>query len=665
MKVNNSIRRLTRSAKGQKITAPSFSGKTQKVSSKSEMPAYAIGKSKVKDDDGIAGLETAGLPANSTATLLGPRNYYSSILDDYFDPELYNTGSKDSRNQGEKTSINTIYRDMYYHDPICGSAIDIMSQMPFSEFILTGAKDEKTLEPFKSSVANMKMDMFLPSLSVDYLVHGMFCGTTIFNEAEGIFEGCIPQNSDHVSIQPIPIFGRDPLVSLNIGDALNELLNSADERAKRYIDQLPDEYKDGKKTEFTPNPEDVIYIPRRSMLRDFRGVSIFRRLLMFWLMEKALVRGTLDQAFKRQRAVTHMTVGDDEWTPTAEEMGMLADMLLNADLDPVGAVFVTRLGVNISEIKDGANFWKSQDMDDYFIQHKYRALGISETFLDGTASYNAMETVMTTFVEQMKDYRNMISIEMFYDNLFPRISRHHNFKSRSVGIETAGLEGLDLGIKYYSEQMELAKSGGRYFNSDHIEADLFVPQVHWLKRLRPEADEAYITMLDTLSQKGIPIPTRVWASAGGLDMNDMLEDLDDDLKIQQKIADYKESLKDINPPAEGEEGGGGFFGASSDEELNEIIVAASNERNMRTGLGSRTYDPEHPVNEIANYGGGGKRIPSTAKGRKVKEERMHKVIAEAAANVAQTENRKTKDEEKELVDALPTKHYTSASKRKR
>lgn len=669
------LRRLRRTKDGA-VTTPGITntrkdGGSSPSSSSSSGIMFAKGRGQhAKDtieesDAGVSGnslLETAALPANSSAALLGPRNYYSSIVDDFFDPELYNIGSKDSRNSGNKTSINTIYRDMYYHDPICGPAVDIMSQMPFSEFVITGAKEEKTLIPFKESMANLKMDMFLPSLSVDYLVHGMFCGTTLFDNDKNHYKGIIPQHADHVSLQTVPIFGRDPMVSLNIGNALQELLSSDDPRAKVYLDQLPDEYKDKDKISdsFKPDPKDVIYIPKRAMMRDARGVSIYRRLLLFWLMEKALIRGTLDQTFKRQRSVSHMTVGDDEWSPTGDEMSSLADMLLNADLDPVGAVFVTRQGVNVSDIRAGGDFWKSSDMADYFIQHKYKALGISEAFLDGTASYNAMEQVMTTFIEQQKDYRRMITMELFYDKTFPRISRENNFKSNLVGIETAS--SGDGTTDLLRAQMELAKTGGRYSNSDQMENDIFLPKVHWLKRLRPEADEAYVNMLDILAQKGIPIPIRAWASAGGLDVNEMMDGLDDDIKLWEKISSYNEEVKEFKGGG-GDEEGGGFLGASAKGAIEDLAIAQINRRKLqRVGLGNRNHDPDYALSEIANFGGGGRRIPSTKKGRRLKEEQMHKNIAAAAVSTAEIENRKARAEEKDLVEGLPVRHYSSSSK---
>jgi hypothetical protein len=52
------------------------------------------------------------------------------------------------------------------------------------------------------------------------------------------------------------------------------------------------------------------------------------------------------------RSIRVLQVGDENWDPSNEEMAELANLFLSADLDPLGAVVTTRVGVNPAESKD-------------------------------------------------------------------------------------------------------------------------------------------------------------------------------------------------------------------------------------------------------------------------------------------------------------------------
>ena len=610
----------------------------------------------LRPPEGQVGLETSSLPGNTTASGIVPRGYYNSIVDGLFDPELYDNSNQKQGREG-KSPISAVYRDMYYHDPICGNGVDIMSTMPFSEFVLSGAKNDQSLDPYYESLSNMRIRSFLPSVSVDYLVHGLYCGTTLFDEEKKVYTGNVPQNVDRIHCQPIPIYGRDPTVSLMTGDALKELEASDDPRVKEYLETLPKAARGG--DNYKPDPKDVIFIPRRAMLRDYRGMSIYRRLLMAWLLEKALYRGTVDQAFRRQKAVTHMQVGDDEWTPTANEMTALADMLLNADLDPVGAVFVTRLGVQMNETRGVGDLWKVSDMADYFTTVKYKALGISESFIDGTASYNAMETLMTTFVEQMKEYRELMTFELFYDKVFPRISEANSMQAMSHGVQDNSSIVNELSKEEIRRAMENGmrmdtsagtRNRGTYYHSAKRNTPLFLPEIHFLKKLRPEADETYMAMLTELSEHGIPVPIRTWATAGGLDIDTVIGNFEDDRAMAEALKEHKDALKEISgTKGEGEDGEDGDFNLAS---------VTGYDRIERKGLGLRSLHTDDPKYLLNNYGASFfDTMPKTAKGRKRWEETRNKVISQAAAKVSGIENKKDVEKEKRMVKDMKKRHY--------
>jgi hypothetical protein len=610
------------------------------------------------------------------------KDHLESILEQFLPTDLFNDSGNNSTTSGKNQVIlNQIYRDMYYHDPVCGSAVDIMSNMPFSDFVLNGVKDRKILNKYYDSLNNIRVKSLLPSLSVDYLVHGLFLGTLIYDSSGKKFTGIVPQNIDNVEVQPIPIFGRDPLISLNVGDALKALnaLSGDDTRLAPYRAILESNKSKGSSntgnsrkttTLFTPDADDVIYIPRRGMLRDVRGVSIYRRLLTAFLYEKSIYRGTLDQASKRQRAIVHIVVGEPEWTPTAADMSIIADSYMSAAQDPVGAVFVTRSGVSANELGAADSFWKINDVSDFFTSIKYKALGISESFIDGTAGFNSLEQVMTTFVENMRNYRENITQEVFYDRLFPKISKDNAYTRKKYGsvgnskVDVAGVEDFN-----YSEEDEnhsmyryMEQAGKLSLKESDDYNDLLIPQVVYLKRLRPEADQQYFEMLNLLQEKGIPVPLRVLAAAAGQDLDGYIDGMEEDLALRTKMKEFKARIKEIDPamgagPQEGggEEGGdGGEFSLSSlnlnTDEIDRVLGS-----NVRLGLGNRDYSDVEDLDKYNTLNS--RRYKLSTQGRALMQEKLNKAIAESAAELAKKENYFEKIKQKEIVENSDVKYF--------
>ena len=76
-----------------------------------------------------------------------------------------------------------LYRDIYYHDAVCGSAVDMYSTLPFSEFSIGGA-DEKTLAPYREAIERLNLRTAMPGMTVDYLVTGAYIGSILHSKKQ-------------------------------------------------------------------------------------------------------------------------------------------------------------------------------------------------------------------------------------------------------------------------------------------------------------------------------------------------------------------------------------------------------------------------------------------------------------------------------------------------
>ena len=454
----------------------------------------------------------------------------------------------------EDRVLFNLYSDIYFHDPIAGCTVDMYSTLPFSEFTIGGGT-EKDLQPYKEAVELLQLRTAFPEITVDYKVSGAFLGSLIYNKQEKSFVDLMTHRYADAEVKPLPFYSQDPIINLTIPDDIKKTLQMDSPRIRALRERLGGQFLEhilGGSVEL--DPLGTIYVPRKQFTFD-RGVSYFRRILPIWLIEKNLYRGTLIESGKRQRGILHLQMGDGEqWEPTQEDMEYITDLFMNADADPLGAVVATRLGVSIDEFRQGGDFWKITDIWDQTTTFKLRALGVSEAFLSGDASYSTMEGSLTVFVESMRTFRDMMTRRIMYDKIFPLVSML-NGKAVSRKGKVISKQGMmDGGVENVLRTMN---DGSK----------LFIPTVHWSKQLKPEGDQAYMDILRTMQEAGIPVPLRAMAAAGGFNLDTLLSQQAEDLALQKSLHEYEKRVKDMKKEygGAGGEGGdeGGFGGFSA------------------------------------------------------------------------------------------------------
>lgn len=222
---------------------------------------------------------------------------------DFTTPLLESFLPKDS---GE--ALNNVFREIYLMDHVAGPTVDIISTLPWSDFNLTGINDEKVQKIFEASVAELGIVNTLIQSSVSYLVLGILVGSLIFNESKGIFTDLIIHNPDKCEITEIPLRGYDPKIDLKVEDSFKKFLRSKDPRDKEALKELPQEFltKFMKSSKVQLEPLNTIYLSR-SYVPGIQRISYYYRILPIWLIEKALMRGTILGAWRRQRGILHVT----------------------------------------------------------------------------------------------------------------------------------------------------------------------------------------------------------------------------------------------------------------------------------------------------------------------------------------------------------------------
>src|SRR5271168_2572084 len=526
--------------------------------------------SKTQVTAGMAGYGGGGGASMSVNTFMQSsyQYYMTGILP--ADPHLIDT-----------STLALFYRDIYLFDNTAGSAVDIQSTFPFSGWELRGLP-EAELEPFNTALERLSLKTMMPFLSTAYLTDGFFCGSLIFDPRSKQFIDTLIHDALSVAAIPSPFYNIDPTINVRVGQAAQQFMHDTSEYARRYLDAMPRDFIEMLKSgAFTLDPVTTMFVPRRSTT-DRAYTSYLHRILPMYMIEKTLYRGTLVEAQRRQRAMTHVTAGDDVWTPSPQELNALVAAFQEAEMDPSGGWLATRSTVSSNDIRPGGDFWKWTDMTDIMVPYKLRALGISESFLSGEASYAAAESAYSTFLESMNSYRTGLTERVFYTKLFPLI---------------AVVNGL------YKDGANKARTGKivEFLFNKSNRNNLKMPQLHWHKELEAKGEDNMAELLETASQKGIPIPLRMWAAAAHIDMDSLLSELKDDSNLRAELAKY--THKDTSHEGEGslpDQGGHEFDDDDDDagnarEETNAALLPRFQQKgSIVPGLPTQSLVNGHP-----------------------------------------------------------------------
>ncbi len=424
--------------------------------------------------------------------------------------------------------LGTLIRDIYAYDNVGGSAVDLMSGLPFSNWNLIGV-DNRMAEIYSDSMARLNMRTMLPEVSTAYLVDGAFIGTLLWDPSYKAFQDVLIHDRLNATLSPRPFFSIDPVITVNSAHNLEQFFSSyspyAESTIKAYPRRVIENFMQGSNV---LDPVTTLFMMRRGT-QDKTSVSYLRRLLPMYMLEKSLFRGTITESAKRQRATTHIAVGDDAWEPTPGEMQTILEQFQMSDMDPLGAWIVTRNGVTVNDgLRQGGDFWKWTDAADTLVPYKLRALGISESFMSADANFSNTEAALTMFLDNMETYRQYLTYKIFDSKLFPLI---------------AVLNGLYRDKSKVKAGSELSSL---LYNLNN-QKNLFVPKIQWHKNLTSPNSTQLIDNLEKLTEKGFPVPLKTWAAAANIDLGSMLADLeqDNDIRMQiDKLQGVKEDLND-------------------------------------------------------------------------------------------------------------------------
>lgn len=448
--------------------------------------------------------------------------------------------------------FNRIYRD----DSVAGQGTDMIATLPWSDLTLSGIDDPAIMRIYEESLHQLDPVTLMPEITREFLKFGRHSSTLIFDEDQGTWADLIPHDPQYLEINPIPIRGTDPKIDWVCTPEMRQFLESKDDRDKAAQARLPMSLRRALLTgKAALDPATTLFVPRRVNTFDFKGTSLYFRILPYYAIEKHLQAGTITMARRRIRSILHASAGiDNQWEPTPEEMDEIQRIFVQTEEDPTGAIVVTRNGIQVSEYRSGGDFWKLSEEQDSLRAAKLAALGLSDTFLTGEASYTTTEATLSVFMESIKVMRSYIAQKVFEHTIFDRLARAHQFIRRTPAELAHGVR--TTASMSFQDAMDIPRNS------------LLLPTIHWNKNLSPESDTSYIDILEKIEGHGVPIPLKTWAAAGGQDLSSIMEQLPEDAKIRDQI-------NKLHPDNEGGDGGGGGGGGDFDGAFSSVIASSN------------------------------------------------------------------------------------------
>src|SRR5690606_5510698 len=135
---------------------------------------------------------------------------------------------------------NRYWRMFYKLDPIVGTCTDLISDMPWSNFELTGEGiDGEVRDTYEVMCERTELLSIFPYLTREWLSVGEAIPHTFYSEDEGIWTHIAMHNPDQIEVTDSPFLRMDPILQFTPDDRLRAVLSSSHPVMQQIRQTLP------------------------------------------------------------------------------------------------------------------------------------------------------------------------------------------------------------------------------------------------------------------------------------------------------------------------------------------------------------------------------------------------------------------------------------------
>lgn len=477
---------------------------------------------------------------------------------------------------GPKTSQeqHRVWRTLYQFDPIAGTCIDLFSELPWSDFIISNVDDPRIKEIFEIQKDRSNLLDVLPDITREYLTLGKAVIHNTFDGNNYLWKDIVLQNPDYIEVVNMPIFSREPFLSLIPDPQLKMFINSKDPRIKEMFRGLPSDVlrKLLVNKKIPLSNANTTYLYRKISGYDYQGTSLMTRLYKIVMYEDAIYNASIAVAQRNAAPLRLFKLGDANsgWIPSPEQTQQFIDMLMQAESDPY-SVLVYHYGVEVDYVGVSDRLMGISREWDFVSQVKFMALGMSRELVSGESTYSSMQGSLQVMTERLRTLRQKIENAYIIEKFFKPIARVHKFYKRSAAE-----------IKH---NVRIQK------NINDQDRDLILPTIKWNKVLEGTKDTSLLSIWRELQTMGA-LSVRTYAAGAGIDLDEERKNIKEDNEWLKK---HQAEMTPPLPPGGGDQGfnlGGSLKDKKAFNKKENILRNLSQIKRLKKSAGGNSVPSE-------------------------------------------------------------------------
>lgn len=385
---------------------------------------------------------------------------------------------------------NRYWRLFYKLDPVIGNCIDLYSELPWSNYELTGEGVEgEVRRVYEDMCRESQLLAILPYMVREYNVVGEAVPHTFFDDDKGYFTHISLHNPDQLQVIDAPIIKMEPIVQFIPDDRLVTLMTSSDPQLVKIRESMPRELITSlsKRDNITLSPVNCTFIPRKLHPYDTRGTSLISRMWRTLMLEDAIFNASLQTARRASAPLKVAKLGNasTSFIPPPEQEQRLIELLAQAEQDPQSWL-VYHYGISFELVGNNDRAMFINREWDIIERMKLVAMGLSKAFLHGEVTYASASAGLQVFLQRLKALRIMFEQKWLYPKFFKPVAEINGF------IKPKPSE-VSHRYKVKRSAVDLAR-----------ERDAFiVPRVIWDKSLDSQANSELVQAMTALENIGV------------------------------------------------------------------------------------------------------------------------------------------------------------------
>ena len=431
---------------------------------------------------------------------------------------------------------NRYWRLFFKLDPVIGNCIELYSELPWSNFELTGDGVEGEIkQAYERMCRDTQVLAMLPYFVREYMVLGEAAIHTFFDDSRGIFSHIAMHNPDQLEVIDAPFIKMDPIIQFRPDDRLKAVMASDEPQIAEIRQHMPPELlsKLNSNQNITLSPLNCTFIPRRLHPYDTRGTSIISRLWRVLMLEDAITSASLQIARRHASPLKVAKLGNAAtgFIPPPEQEKKLAELLAMAEQDP-NAWLIYHYGIQFETVGTTDRAMNINREWDALERMKLVGLGVNKSFLVGETTYAAASTGLQVFLQRLKALRLMFESKWLYPKFFKPVAEINGWiKPRPNEVAHR------YRIKRSSKELE----------QEHA---YILPKIVWDKSLDPQMNTDLINAMVALEGIGVKFSKTSKMAAVGYSF-------EDEAKKSHREQDFEKQFMPAIPSKGGAPGGGG------------------------------------------------------------------------------------------------------------